>query len=307
MLTKEQLTGMWVAVPTVWDENGNFNEKVFRENIAMLVDAGANGLYITGTTGEFYAMDLDEFKIITNVFLDETAGKIPVQVGTNCFNTRDTIRQIRYARDKGADAVQFCFPSWMEMPQEHYDQFIIDIYQAVPDIALIHYNTIRTKKLFHGRDYVRLIPHIPTLIGSKAAMSLDDFMELVVYAPELNHFVGETKFALASRWGAKGMYTSWFMMNPDFFHDYYEKCINNDPQAIEISKRLIKWHKEGPGQLSKKGYRDPTIDKAYIVMAGWLPGNRYTRKPYMPITDEEFEQLKRTTEKFMPEFLSYKS
>ena len=180
MLTKDQLRGMWVSVPTDWDEDDKFDESTFRETTAMIIDAGADGVYTTGTTGEFYSMDFAEYKQVTDAFLTETAGKIPAQVGANWFSTRDTIKRVRYARDKGADAVQFCLPSWMEMPDEQYDQFMIDVYEAVPDIAIIHYNISRTGKMFYGKDYARLIPQIPTMIGTKAAMPLNNFMELAV-------------------------------------------------------------------------------------------------------------------------------
>jgi len=34
MLTKERLKGIWVAVPTEWDNEGNFDEKTFRDEVA---------------------------------------------------------------------------------------------------------------------------------------------------------------------------------------------------------------------------------------------------------------------------------
>jgi hypothetical protein len=58
--------------------------------------------------------------------------------------------------------------------------------------------------------------------------------------------------------------------------------------------------------LFRKGYLHPTLDKAFVEMAGWLPGNRRTRKPHQPISDEEFGELKRLTAELMPEFLSYR-
>jgi dihydrodipicolinate synthase/N-acetylneuraminate lyase len=298
---------MWVSVPTEWDEHGNFDEKTFRDETAMLIDAGAHGLYTTGSTGEFYALDWEELKLVTDAFLAETAGKIPVQIGANWFNTRDTIRRARYARDKGADAVQICFPAWMPMRQEDYDQFLVDVCEAVPDIALIHYNVAHTKKLFRGRDYAWVLPRVPTLIGSKAAVTTNDFMELVVNAPEMFHFTGEHVFPLGHLLGAKGMYTSWFMMNPAFFCDYYQLCLDgNYEEAIEITHRLTKWHETAVTPLFEKGYLHPTLDKAFVEMAGWLPGNRRTRKPHQPISDEEFGELKRLTAELMPEFLSYR-
>jgi dihydrodipicolinate synthase/N-acetylneuraminate lyase len=307
MLAKDQLQGMWVSVPTEWDEHGNFDERVFRDEIALLIEAGAHGLYTTGSTGEFYALDWEEYKQVTDAFLVETVGKVPVQVGANWFNTRGTIRRARYARDKGAGAVQICFPAWMKMRQQDYDQFLVDVCEAVPDIALIHYNVAHTKKLFHGWDYARVSPRVPTLIGTKAAMTLNDFMELIVNAPEIRHFTGEGVFPLAHLLGAKGMYAAWFMMNPSLFHQYYQMCLaGRYREAIAITYRLTKWHETAVRPLIDKGYLHATLDKAFVEIGGWLPGNRHTRKPHQPLTDQDFAQLKRLTAELMPEFVSYR-
>jgi 4-hydroxy-tetrahydrodipicolinate synthase len=307
MLSKEQLKGMWISVPTEWTEDYQFDEKTFRDEIALLIDSGVHGLYTTGSTGEFFALDWDEYKAVTDAFLAETVGKVPVQVGANWFNTRDTIKRVRYARDKGADAVQVCFPGWLQMREEDYDQFFTDVYEAVPDIAIIHYNVSHAKKLFKGTDYRRVIPKVPTLIGTKAAVPLIDYLELQVNAPELRHFTGEHVFPLAHLVGSHGMYTSWYMMNPDFFHAYYNLCIDGKQrEAAEMTLRLTKWHETAVIPLSDKGYKHAVLDKAFVELGGWLPGNRRTRKPYQPMTDEDFAELKRITAKIMPEFLEYK-
>jgi len=181
------------------------------------------------------------------------------------------------------------------------------VYNAVPDIALIHYNTAYTKKIFHGCDYARVLPRVSTLIGSKAAMTINDYMELVVNAPEMNHFTGESVFPLSHLLGGKGMYTSWFMMNPAFFHDYYQMCVDRRyEEAIAISLRLTKWHETAVRPLIQKGYLHATLDKAFVEIGGWLPGNRRTRKPHQPITAKEFGALKRLTAGLMPEFVSYR-
>ncbi len=307
MLSKEQLEGMWVSVPTEWDKDYCFDEKVFRDEVAALIEAGANGLYTTGSTGEYYAMDYEEWKRIQDAFLAETRGRIPVQIGANWFNSRDTIKRVRYARDNGAGAVQICFPSWMQMRREDYDQFLIDVYEAVPDIAIIHYNIERTKKLFFADDYIRVLPQIPTLIGSKAGLPFGDFIDLITEAPEINHFVGEIFFPLAHQLGCRGMYTSWFMMNPVFLKDYYKLCTDKRySEAVLIMKRLVRWRKNAVAPLIEKGYMDPALDKAFVEMAGWLPGNRRTRKPHQPIMDCEMAELRRVTAEIVPEFLEYK-
>ena len=307
MLTKDRMKGMWISVPTDWDEDYNFDEKTFRDVTARLIDVGAHALYTTGSTGEFYALDWPEYMKVTDAFLAEVDGKVPVQVGANWFNTRDTIKRVRYARDKGADGVQICFPGWMAMPQEHYDQFLIDVYEAVPDISLVHYNSPRTKKQFFGPDYARVAPRVPTLIATKACLSVNDFVALVTYAPQMCHLAGELDFAMCHPLGAPGMVSSWFMMNPEFFHGYYNMCVEGRySEAIAVAERLMKWFTEAVAPLFRKGYRDPTLDKAFIALGGWLGGNRRTRRPYIGLTEEEFAQLRRVTEQIMPEFLSYR-
>lgn len=307
MLTKDQLKGMWISVPTEWDEFGKFDEATFRKEIAMLIESGVHGLYTTGSTGEFFTLDMEEYKQITDVFLDETNGKVPVQVGANWFNTRDTIARMRYARDKGADAVQICFPSWFSTCQEDYDQFLVDLYEAVPDIPMIHYNVTHTKKLFRGTDYKRILPRVPSLIGTKAAVPVTDFLELQVNAPELCHFSGEHTFPITHLFGAKGMYSSWYMMNPNFFHTYYNLCCEGKyKEASNITLRLITWHTAAVDPLIDLGYKHAVLDKAFVEIGGWLPGNRYTRKPYSPLPDNLFNELKLKTQEMMPEFVSYR-
>ena len=307
MLTREQLLGLWVSVPTEWDEDGNFDEKTFRTEVAMLIKTGVHGLYTTGSTGEYYALDWEEWKQVQDAFLAETVGRIPVQVGANWFNTRDTIKRMRYARDKGADAVQICFPGWMEMRQEDYDQFLVDCCAAVPDIAVIHYNIARTKKLFFAEDYLRVLPKAPTIIGSKAAIPFNQYVELITLVPEIEHFVGELVFPLAHQLGCRGMYTSWTMMNPVFLKEYYQMCVDGRyAKAICVMKRLAKWCNAAVMPLIKKGYYDPTLDKAFVEISGWLPGNRRTRKPHHPLKDDEVAELRRVTAAIIPEFLEYR-
>ena len=40
-------------------------------------------------------------------------------------------------------------------------------------------------------------------------------------------------------------------------------------------------------------------------LGGWLPGNRRTRLPHAPLTDEDFAWLREQTARTMPEFLDY--
>jgi 4-hydroxy-tetrahydrodipicolinate synthase len=61
-LTTETLKGFWGGLPVPWTERDEIDEESLRENVRRTCEAGAHGVYTHGTTGEFYAQTLDEWK-----------------------------------------------------------------------------------------------------------------------------------------------------------------------------------------------------------------------------------------------------
>ena len=110
MLTRENLHGIWAAVPLEWDENYNFNVDIFKENTKRICENGAHAIYTTGSTGEFYALDLEEFKIMVDAFVEVTSNyDINTGVGTTALNTREVIRMAEYCAEKGIASIMPAF------------------------------------------------------------------------------------------------------------------------------------------------------------------------------------------------------
>lgn len=193
MLTRENLKGVWAAVPTPWNEEEKFDEAIFRENVVRLCEAGVHGVYTTGSTGEFYALDFEEFKRMVDAFSKETKNKkVLTQVGCTSINTRDSIKMIRYVEEKDIDGVQVAFPFWMKLRDEECIKYFKDINQVCPNIGIIHYNIMRSKRFFHGKDYKKLVKEVPNLVGTKfTSTNFGEWMGLMIDAPELCHFTGE--------------------------------------------------------------------------------------------------------------------
>ena len=64
MLTRANFTGPWAGLPVPWTKNDRFDEAVFRTDVQRCCDAGVPGVYTAGTTGEFYAMEFEEWKAV---------------------------------------------------------------------------------------------------------------------------------------------------------------------------------------------------------------------------------------------------
>ena len=65
MLNRETFTGPWAGVPVAWTDDDRFDETTYRTDVARCCEAGVPGVYTAGTTGEFYAMEFDEWKAVT--------------------------------------------------------------------------------------------------------------------------------------------------------------------------------------------------------------------------------------------------
>jgi len=174
MLTLDNLKGIFAAVPIAAQPDGSFIEEDYRADIRTVCETGTHGAYTTGTTGEWYAVDDKEFAWMVEVFLEETSAYPTLtQIGCGGLSTKATLDRIKIAV-KGShrpDGLQILLPPWQPLT----DDEVLDFFKAVADTAegipLVHYNTMRSKRLLLEREYEKILSAIPTLIGSKSAIS----------------------------------------------------------------------------------------------------------------------------------------
>jgi 4-hydroxy-tetrahydrodipicolinate synthase len=111
--------------------DGAIDRDSLARQVRWLLDAGASGLWVNGTTGEFHALDADER---TAVVADVVAaasedGFVIAQVGAPA--TRTAQRLAERAKDAGADWVAAVAPYYMAFDQAE----LMDYYRAVARAA----------------------------------------------------------------------------------------------------------------------------------------------------------------------------
>ncbi len=102
--------GIFPAALTMFDANGNLDEAATAEHWQWLIDEGADGLVVCGTSGEFIALQPDEQRRLYALAVQTAKGRVPVVAGTGHYTTQLTIEQTRAARDVGADAAIVILP-----------------------------------------------------------------------------------------------------------------------------------------------------------------------------------------------------
>lgn len=303
MLNRENLRGIWAGLPTAWKKDGSLDENVFREDIKRCCQYGVHGVYSGGTTGEFYAQDLELFKEINTILRDETKKyNIPIQIGCTATSTKEVIKRVNFAAKIGADGVQVALPFWMSLTNQEVIKFFNDI-SGISSLPIISYNTERTKKLLKLEDYRRILDEGIKLIGVKQTGNDFELISKLTQLP-LNVFVSEHILADAMKLGAKGSYSSFVYLNPYIILSYYQFCFEGRwKEAYAIQEKINLIMKKGIGPLLNKGYKDSALDRVLGRAVGFLKCSLQTQPPYKSVTEEEFLSFKKWLKNNLPEFL----
>jgi dihydrodipicolinate synthase/N-acetylneuraminate lyase len=305
-LTRQNLHGVWAAIATPFDENDQFDEGVFRENLRRLHAAGVHGVYITDSDGEFYAIELPEFCRIVDVFADEAHRLgLPTQVGVTWSNTRGILHRLQHAASRGILGAHVGHPFFMPMTPNSYAAFWYDVQSVVPDwFALVHYNTPRVHNTQRGSDYARLQADVPNLIGTKHVGSdVGEFLSLIGEAPELSHFTGEHAYTPFVFLGARGIY-SWFAnFNPRYLLEWWELMQRGCWEEARTRQMRLHAFMRASSVLHADGNLHGIVGKALSAASDFLVSANRTRRPYLPVPDVTVSQFRRTVEASFPDLV----
>ena len=127
------------AMVTPFDKDGELDLDQAQKLAERLVEGGANGLVINGTTGEsptvFYPQKMKLFAAV----VEAVGGKAPIvaNVGDNC--TADTVDFARNVEKLGVDGFMLVVPYYNKPPQEGLYRHFRTIAESV-DKPIIMYN-----------------------------------------------------------------------------------------------------------------------------------------------------------------------
>ncbi len=310
-LTRQNLHGIWAAVHTPFHDDGRIDFDTLCENIRRLHSAGVHGIYTTDSDGEFYAIELEEFRALADVVAAECLRlRFPSMMGVTWVNTQGIVQRLKIAAERGIMGAHVGFPFFMPLNDPSREQFWRDVSAAVPDtFGLIHYNTPRQQHVLGAGDYGHLERTFPKVIGSKYPQNaVDTFMDVTAHAPALSFFAGETVLAPLFQLGARGC-NSWMIgYNPKFMLDWWDDLINSRwDDANAKNRRLVAFAQMLSGTMSETGNFHGIITKAVAAASPFLlHHNRYSRAPYMPVSEKAFETFRRRADVEFPD-LAYHS
>lgn len=102
MPSHTEFKGVFAAVATPFDAEGEVDQKRLRQLVDDLVSDGVHGLVPVGSTGEFASLTADERRRIVEVVTEQAAGRVPVVAHTGAMTSKESIELARHAEQTGA-------------------------------------------------------------------------------------------------------------------------------------------------------------------------------------------------------------
>ena len=307
MISKDILQGPWAGLPVAWNDDLSFDEVAYRSDLKSVCEAGVPGVYTAGTTGEFYAMEFDEWKIITRVTIEECqrAGT-PVMIGVTSTYTLGAVRRAAFAAELGADAIQVALPYWMEMDDRMILPFFQEITEVCPDLALSIYETRRTKKTLTLEQHRAVYESTGSYLAVKSnegtlGCTPKGCKELSKF---VNVWVGEDQFNALGPFGAIGSASALVYMNPRIILYMFDLLFRKKWNELKPLTDQVAWLvEEGLKPFAARGFTDTAFDRLMGKTSGFLSMNVRSRGTYISPTNEDVYSLKKWMQENTPELL----
>jgi 4-hydroxy-tetrahydrodipicolinate synthase len=286
---KVEWRGSYVAVVTPFTKDGDLDEPAFRRNIDILLSEGADGIVLSGCTGESWALTPDERVRLFRAAIETVGGAVPVIAGTGGVSTEGVIELSRRAKEAGAAGVMILPPYYCMAGRRE----VIEHYRAISEAVrhpILLYNIPRRTGFNLTPDVLQEIVEIEWVVAIKE--SSNDFIQTVAtiqaVGDRIEVFTGHSaeRAIPALVMGAKGFVSSMesqIMGREAIAMDALVRAGRLD-EARVVQHRALRLDQ----QMRRVG-TFPANLKAAMNLLG--RGGGYPRRPLLPLTPAEVEQV----------------
>ena len=124
----DRIHGIIPPTTTPFDADGEIDYAAARAQVRFMIEQGAHGIAVGGSTGEGHTLDAEEFRRLLAETTEEAAGRIPVIAGIITDSTRDAVRRGKAVADLPVAALQ--------VTPVHY------LFRPTDDAMLQHFRTL---------------------------------------------------------------------------------------------------------------------------------------------------------------------
>lgn len=171
---KVDWTGNFPAVVTPFTRDGEIDQPKFVRIVEMLISEGADGIVVSGSNGESWALKGEERLRLFRMAGDVAAGRVPIIGGTGSIPTPDVVALTAAARETGVAGVMIMPPYYCKATRRE----VVAHYKSVSDEAkmpILVYNSPGATGVNVTADFAAELAEIEWVVAIK--QSTTDFVE----------------------------------------------------------------------------------------------------------------------------------
>ena len=234
------IRGVLLPIITPFDDRVRVDEEMMRRLVDFHINAGVQGLFVLGSTGQGPAMTIEERKQAAAIALDQAKKRIPVVIHVGTADAWSTTDLAEHAAAHGADAVAIVPPYYYS---DHTEYEIIAHYKAVHKAVSLPIYIYENPK-YSGISIppgfaLRMKEQVPALKGIKVAYGQGALLEYVRLLPDVSIFTGNADLFGLVPFGLAGMINPPTSFVPELCVALFKALDSKDYlAAVEAQKRV---------------------------------------------------------------------
>jgi 4-hydroxy-tetrahydrodipicolinate synthase len=284
-----KLRGIIPPVVTPFTPDQELDFPGLRRHIDLMLARGVHGIFVLGTTGEFYALEEWEKQRVVADAMAHVANRSPVFVGTGAETTREVIRLTRMAEREGAAGVSVVTPYFLKPNQAELADHFRRVAESTNLPVVLYNNPATCGGVSIDPETVARLAELPNVVGIKdSSGDLQNTIEIIRQtSPEtFSVLVGRDTLILAAlQAGAQGAIPASCNIAPDLCVGIYESFVHGEFEAArQFQARLH------PVRMAMSlGTGNSAVKEAMALLGR---GAGPMRAPVLPFGDAQKAKLK---------------
>ena len=213
MRNLEKFHGVIPAFYACYDKEGNISVEGVKALTRYFIEAGVQGVYVGGSSGECIYQGKEERKLVLETIMKEAQGRLTVIAHVACNNTADSMELAAHAESLGVDAIAAIPPIYFRLPEHAIAKYWNDISSAAPNTDFVIYNIPQLAGVALTPSLYKEMLKNPRVIGVKnSSMPIQDIQtfkaiggkDTIVFNGPDEQFIGG--FMIGAEGGIGGTY-----------------------------------------------------------------------------------------------------
>jgi N-acetylneuraminate lyase len=282
----KKLTGVIPALITPFNPNGSVNYQALQKLVHFHLRAGVGALYLTGSTGEWVKLTLEERKKIAEAVVKAVANTVPIVAHIGHNHTDQAVDLCEHAASIGIDMASAVIPGYYDYKVQEVSEY----YRRIAKVGLpvIVYYLGGNSSFFAPEIFVEEIGSIEGVVGLKYTAADLFPMQIIQQLSQgrLDVWCGHDQMALPGLlMNAIGIIGSSYNYIPEIFVELYDAYVAGNlklAQSLQFEANCISY--------AVKKFGDIRAYKEVLKMRGIDVGD--CRAPSLPLVASELEELK---------------